>query len=101
MLAPNTFAILPQLETERLLLRRYTLADAQDVFDFASNPEVTKYTSWEHHKTIDDALAFLNRVIPTYEDMKTKEWTWGIVHKPDRKLVGSMGIWGEPEHARA
>ena len=37
-----TRAELPeQIETERLLLRVRTVADAEDIFDFASRPEVS------------------------------------------------------------
>ena len=101
MLPENIFTNLPQLETERLILRRFTLNDARDVFDYASNPEIAKYVGWEHHKSIDDAIDFLNRVIPTYEDPKTKEWTWGVVLKANGKLIGACSLWGEPVHARA
>ncbi len=101
MLAENIFADLPQLETERLILRRLRLEDAQDVFDYASNPEVARYVSFEQHKSVDDAIAFLNMVVSSYEDTATKAWTWGIVLKENGKLIGSCGIWGKPEHARA
>ena len=37
-----TRAELPeQIETERLLLRVRTVADAEDIFDFTSRPEVS------------------------------------------------------------
>jgi ribosomal-protein-alanine N-acetyltransferase len=37
------FADLPGLETERLLLRKMRLDDAEAVFAYASDPEVTRY----------------------------------------------------------
>src|SRR5205814_6531002 len=49
----------------------------------------------------DDAVEFLKRIVPTYEDAGTKEWTWGIVVKENGKLIGGCSIFGEPEHARA
>src|SRR5438105_4606081 len=101
MLAENIFANLPQLETERLILRRLTLDDVQDIFEYASDPEVPKYTSWERHKTIDDATIFLNVIMPTYDDPKNKEWAWGMALKGNGKLIGSCALWGEPVHARA
>lgn len=102
MLAANIFANLPQLETERLVLRRFTLDDAQDLLECASDPEVPKYTSWEQHKTIDDAIQTINQIMSIYDDTGTKRWTWGIEHKADdNKLIGTFTIWGEPEHARA
>ena len=40
------------LETERLILRRYTAGDAQEMFDhWACDPEVTKYLTWQAHES--------------------------------------------------
>jgi ribosomal-protein-alanine N-acetyltransferase len=49
----------PVLETDRLVLRPYTEADAPRLFPFTSNPNTTRYTLWEHHKSIDDTLVFV------------------------------------------
>ncbi|MDU7039986.1 MAG: GNAT family N-acetyltransferase, partial [Lactococcus lactis] len=35
------------LETERLILRKLQLEDATEMFNYASNPEVVRYTSFE------------------------------------------------------
>ena len=43
----GVFADLPELETERLLLRRMRLDDAQAMFAYASDPEVTRYVLLE------------------------------------------------------
>ena len=43
----RVFADLPDLETERLLLRKMRLDDAEAVFAYASDPEVTRYVLWE------------------------------------------------------
>lgn len=101
MLNENIFAGLPQLQTERLVLRRLTMNDAPDIFEYASDEDVARYVGWEQHKTIDDSIQFLNRVVPTYEDPANKEWTWGVMLKENGKLIGACGIWGKPQHARA
>src|SRR5262245_27000117 len=43
----------PILQTKRLILRPVTPEDAQAVFDYASNPNVTRFTLFETHQTID------------------------------------------------
>jgi len=44
------------LETERLLLRRFSESDAEAVFrNWASDDEVTKYLTWPSHKSKDDS----------------------------------------------
>ena len=41
------FRDLPELETERLLLRKMRLDDAEAMFVYASDPEVTRYVLLE------------------------------------------------------
>lgn len=40
---------LPVLETKRLILRPFFLNNVNDYFNFASDPEVTKYLHWNPH----------------------------------------------------
>ena len=43
-----------ELTTKRLKLRRFTVDDAQDMFNnWASDAEVTKFVSWPPHSTPD------------------------------------------------
>lgn len=43
----------PNLETDRLLLRPFETADAQEVFEcWESDPEVAKYMFWISHNDI-------------------------------------------------
>ncbi len=88
------------LETDRLLLRKMSMADAADVFAYASDPEVSKYTSWSTHQAIADSQQFLESVIAKYEAGQPMDW--GIEHKGDRKLIGTCGFasW-DCTHARA
>ena len=43
----RNFADLPELETERLLLRKMRLGGAEAMHSYASDPEVTRYVLWE------------------------------------------------------
>ena len=48
-------AELPErIETERLVLRNRTLADAEAIFDFASRPEVSYPAGFPPVKTLED-----------------------------------------------
>ena len=43
------------LETKRLILRPFTIDDAGEMFcGWASDPEVTKYLTWNTHKSIEE-----------------------------------------------
>jgi ribosomal-protein-alanine N-acetyltransferase len=91
---------LPTLETERLILRKMTLEDAEAIFAYASDPEVSRYMLWETHRSIEDSRAFLELEVSKRES--GGEPDWGIVYKGDHRFVGTCGIisW-EPQHARA
>ena len=58
-----------RLETERLILRRFEITDADDMFEnYASSDNVTKYMTWETHSNIDvtrEYLQSLTKVIVT------------------------------------
>ena len=91
---------LPTLETERLILRKMTLEDVEAIFAYSSDPEVSRYTLWDTHRSIEDSRAFLELEVSKRE--RGGEPDWGIVYKGDHRLVGTCGIisW-EPHHARA
>ena len=49
------------IETERLLLRRPAVDDAEAVFScYASDAEVTKYLGWPRHINIEDTRTFIS-----------------------------------------
>lgn len=85
----NVFKDLQTLETHRLLLRKLTMRDANDVFEYASMPEVSKHVTWDYHRTLADSMGFLKSVIMQYENGVPS--SWGIVHKENNKLIGTGG----------
>lgn len=90
----------PALETKRLLMRRLKPGDAQDIFAYASDPEVTQYMLWETHKSIDDSKAFIDFTLGRYE--KDEAGEWGIVLKETRSLIGCLGFaWADMKNKRA
>src|SRR5918997_6341448 len=90
----------PTLETERLILRTLTPEDAEAVFAYASDPEVTRYVAWATHRSIEDSKAFLKYTIRKNE--RGDEPDWGIVYKGDQRFIGTCGFAGwEAGHARS
>ncbi|HEX2729562.1 MAG TPA: GNAT family N-acetyltransferase, partial [Rubrobacteraceae bacterium] len=91
---------LPRLETDRLVLRKMRHEDAEAMFAYASDPEVTRYVVWDTHRTIEDSRAFLELTISSYASGEGLDW--GIVYKGDEKFIGTCGFVNRsPEHARA
>ena len=63
----SVFSNLPELETERLLLRKMRLDDAEALFAYASDPEVTRYVPWDTHRSMEDSESFLGFATEGYE----------------------------------
>ena len=89
------------IETERLILRPLTLADADTAYyGWTGDPEVAKYVSWLPHHSICDALKWLEEVAWEREvaDIAARRdnYIWGFVLKETGELFGSGGlIWEE------
>ncbi len=95
------FRDLPELETERLLLRKMRLDDAEAMFVYASDPEVTRYVLFETHRSVEDSESFLRLALEGYE--REDFGGWGVVLKDSGAFVGTCGLDAGyvPEHARA
>ncbi|UOQ44856.1 GNAT family N-acetyltransferase [Halobacillus salinarum] len=89
-------AEVPVIETERLLLRKITIDDAEDMYVYASDEEVTKSVTWETHASLTDTIEFIETFIPRYDA------PWGIELKENGKFIGTVHfVWWQPEHACA
>ena len=94
------FSPFPTIETERLLLRRITNDDVNEIFELRSNPETMKYIPRPLVKTTEDALehiAMIDEKITTNIGIN-----WGISLKDNPKLLGIIGFYRmQPENYRA
>lgn len=73
---------LPTIETERLILRPITMADVPAIFEYASNPNVSKYVPWSVHRTIADSEAFVkDYILKNYENEVPEPWGAGSKYK--------------------
>ena len=90
----------PVLETKRLLLRPRTMADKDDIFEYASDPEITRYVIWPTHRSIEDTIAFLES---SSKNLANRESIgFAIEWKENGKLIGDCAFHHiEPKHHRA
>lgn len=89
----------PVLESERLILRRITPADVNEVFAIRSDEETMKYIPRTRAKTIEDALDHIKVVDKGIEE--NNFINWGISFKDDPKLLGMIClIRMQPENYR-
>jgi len=77
------------LETERLILRRFTADDAEAMFkNWASDNEVSKYLTWPTHTDTSETQKFIGSWIDLYQNLNQYNWT--IVLKEINEPIGSI-----------
>lgn len=80
-----------RIETERLVLRRFTLDDADAMYrNWASDPEVTKFLMWPTHSSVEVTKEVLTEWVVSYE--KDDRYEWCITKKEDGEPIGSIGV---------
>lgn len=80
---------IPELETERLILRRAYSSDLP-LYEALSDPEVSKYECWYPHTRYEDTMAFINRLMAKYEGRVCTDWV--IEYKEDMFPVGMINL---------
>ena len=79
------------IETERLVLRRFVVKDAEDMFhNCTSDPEVTKFMPWPTHTSVNETKELLTDWISCYENDGT--YNWCITLKDDDHVVGNIAV---------
>ena len=64
-----------RLETERLILRRFVMEDAEAMFqNWASDSEVTKYLTWSAHDSVDVSRTVLEEWTAKYANGDFYQW---------------------------
>ena len=81
------------LETERLILRPFTMDDAQEMFTgWASDEEVARYVTWPVHETIETTKQILAEWVSAYE--KPERLNFAVTLKESRKMIGGIDVVG-------
>jgi ribosomal-protein-alanine N-acetyltransferase len=83
-------AMFRELDTERLRLIKLDLSFIDDIYSYASDPEVTRYVSWPRHETRDFTLSYLQSVLENYA--RGGCYDWGIKCVRDDRLIGTIGL---------
>ena len=80
----------PRLETARLVLRRTSVSDAEQMYNnWASDPEVTRYLVWQTHADIEETKGILSGWDEKYKNPDF--YHWGIVEKESEQIIGTIG----------
>ena len=88
---------LPILETERLRLRQLGLIDAEAMFKYASNDEVTKYMPWDSHTSLRQTKKFLKIMTGKYLN---GNFAWAVTWKESKEFIGTIDFGKFDKDAR-
>lgn len=84
------FHRIPTLECDRLILRRMKKSDAPDMYEYASNPAVTKYLTWDVHPNERFTASYLSYLQPKYRSGEFHDWA--VTLRDDGKMIGTCGF---------
>ena len=76
------------LETERLILRPFTVDDAEGLYAYASHPEVGPPAGWHPHRSLEESRQVIETIFIPSD-------TLAVVRKADGRLIGSAGFVGK------
>src|SRR5688572_30459163 len=76
---------LPQLATPRLLLRAMTFSDAPDVFTYAKDPEVLRYTTGTTPRRLEETQEFLEGAVAAPDSRM-----WAICLRDQAAVIGAV-----------
>ena len=81
------------METERLILRPWSEADAEECFKYAKDPRVGPPAGWPAHKSVEETREIIRTVLAVPE-------TYAVVLKETGLPVGSVGLHFHSDLAR-
>lgn len=94
------FTPFPNLETNRLNLRRLTSTDVNEVLALRSNPEIMKFIPRPLITTQEEAIEFITKMDRSIDSNTVINWA--ITTKENDKVIGMIGYYRmKPENYRA
>lgn len=73
------------IETERLILRPWSENEAEELFKYASDPDIGPIAGWKPHSSVEESFDIIRTVFAAPE-------VYAVVLKSTGKPVGSCGI---------
>ena len=90
----------PVINTPRLHLRKLTMKDAQDIYEYSKDPLVAEHVLWDAHKSVAESKGYIRWMMRKYRYGEPS--SWGIALNEDDKVIGTIGfMWIQPENSAA
>lgn len=96
----SIFARMKGIRTERLYIRRLTMRDAADMYEYSRDPQVARYVLWDAHRSINESRAYIRYMLRKYR--LGEPVSWGIEHLETGRMIGTIGfMWYQRENNSA
>ena len=96
----NIFTRLPDITTNRLILRNMRMSDAKDIYEYSCDPEVARHVLWEAHQNIHQTKAYIRYVLRQYRMGSPSSFCMEL--KETGKVIGTIGfMWISNENRSA
>ncbi len=79
------------IDLERIVLREPELSDAEDVYEFCSNPAASRYSDWEPHRSVYDSKDYI-AYLKSRKQNKEMAYTWFAELKETGKVIGTVSV---------
>lgn len=86
----ETFADPPMLHTQRLDLVKILPEHASDMYEYSSDPDVTKYLTWSCHSSLKETERYIKLLQKKYTSGVFNDW--GLIHRESGKFIGTCGF---------
>lgn len=87
-----------EIKTDRLVLNPLNERDIDDVFAYASDPEVSRNTSWPAHESPADTRAFIEYVERKHNaEPGSLHLVWAIHLKSEDRVIGTVSFGQDNE----
>lgn len=73
------------IDTERLILKPFTLDDAQGLYDYAKNPDVGPRAGWKPHESVEESAEIIKTIF-------FKGISWVIRLNSEDRQIGSIAL---------
>ena len=81
----------PNLETSRLLLRKLSLNDTDELFEVFSDEETTHYVPREKHDDKTVTMDYLENLIKGMNEGKS--FVWSVFDKIENRVIGTVNLY--------
>jgi len=82
-----------QLSTPRLILRPWTITDADALYEMASDPAIGDMAGWKPHESVEESRSIINTVF-------AKPLVFAVVARTMNRPIGCVGLDRDPKILR-